>query len=134
MLADALVGTGYIVLLTDQHGRLVDVAGELQARLSCSERGIEPGADLSEQSTGTSAVGTVIADGRALQMLAGEHFCDLGQNRTCTGAPFFRGEGREVGGVLCLSGDYRLLRSELIDVVMQGALDVEDQLAGSVHA
>lgn len=132
MLADAFAGTGYVVLLTDECGRLVNVAGYLRARLSCADHGIAPGADLSEKSMGTNAVGTVIADGRALQMLAGEHLCDLAQRLTCTGAPIFRAQGREVAGVLSLSGNYRLLRSELIDVVMQSALDVEDHLAGNV--
>ncbi|HYZ17538.1 MAG TPA: hypothetical protein VE591_14100 [Candidatus Acidoferrum sp.] len=134
LLADALADTGYLVVLADASGHVLHVAGELRARLSSADAGIVPGADFSEASAGTNAVGTAIADRRALQLLAGEHFCDVAQDLTCTAAPIYLPEGREIAGVLALSGNYRLVRSQLIDVAMQGALDVEDQLGASLRS
>lgn len=128
LLADALAGTGYLLVLADACGRILHVAGELRARLASADVGIVPGADLSEASAGTNAVGTAIADRRAVQLLAGEHFCEGGQDLTCTGGPIYLPHDREIVGVLAVSGNYRLVRSDLIDVVMQSALDVEDQL------
>ena len=133
LLTDALADTGYLVILADACGLVLNVAGELRARLSAADVGVVPGADWSEASAGTNAVGTAIADRRAIQLLAGEHFCDAPQNLTCTGAPIYMPEGREIGAVLAVTGNYRLVRSQLIDVVMQGALDVEDQLSASLR-
>jgi transcriptional regulator of acetoin/glycerol metabolism len=129
LLAVELAGTGYAAALADASGYLLRLDGELDVRLSFANSGVVPGANLSEASCGTNAIGTVIADRRAFQLLAGEHFCHFGQRFTCTGAPIFVPETRVVAGVLGITGSYRLVRSSAIEMVLHCALDVEEQLA-----
>lgn len=128
-LADQFAGTGYVVVLTDINGRLLDVAGDLDARRRLAKIEFEPGADWSEAAAGTNAIGTALADHRPLQLLAAEHFCDAPQAFTCTAAPICAPATREIVGVLDLTGYYKLVRPHLLGVVMQAVLEIEERLA-----
>ncbi|HTJ27268.1 MAG TPA: helix-turn-helix domain-containing protein [Candidatus Limnocylindria bacterium] len=128
-LADEFVGTGYVVVITDAAGRLLDVAGDLDARRRLARIEFEPGADWSEAAAGTNAIGTALADRRPLQLLAAEHFCDAPQPFTCTAAPICAPTTREIVGVLDFTGSYQLVRPHLVGVVMQSALEIEERLA-----
>jgi transcriptional regulator with XRE-family HTH domain len=128
-LADQLAGTGYVVVITDTDGHLLDVAGDLDARRSLARIEFEPGGDWSEAAAGTNAIGTALADHRPLQLLAAEHFCDAPQPFTCTAAPICAPGTREIVGVLDITGRYQLVRPHLVGVVMQAALEIEERLA-----
>jgi sigma-54 dependent transcriptional regulator, acetoin dehydrogenase operon transcriptional activator AcoR len=127
-LTQVLADTGYVVVLTDPHGLLMTISGDRAARVRVAGLGFAPGADCSEASAGTNAIGTAIADRRPLQLLAGEHFCEAGQRVTCTAAPIYRPKTRDIAAVLDITGHYRLVRSHLIDIVTLGALEIEEKL------
>jgi hypothetical protein len=55
-----------------------------------------------------------LADGRPLQLMAAEHFCDGWRPFTCT--------------ALDISGDYRLVRRHLVGMVVECAYEVEERL------
>jgi transcriptional regulator with XRE-family HTH domain len=128
-LSDQFAGTGYVVVITDADGRLLEVMGDQDARRALARIEFEPGADWSEAASGTNAIGTALADRRPLQLLAAEHFCDAPQAFTCTAAPICAPTTREIVGVLDFTGNYQLVRPHLIGVVMQAALEIEERLA-----
>jgi DNA-binding XRE family transcriptional regulator len=128
-LADAFGGTGYVVVLSDPHGYLIDLAGDLDVRRAFSRLEFDIGNDWSEAAAGTNAIGTAIADKRPLQMFAGEHFCEGTVRFTCTAAPIYEPRTRMIAGVVDISGSYRLARPHLLGVVMQAALEIEEHLA-----
>jgi transcriptional regulator with XRE-family HTH domain len=128
-LADQFAGTGYVIVVTDPYGHLLDLAGDLDTRRRLARIEFEPGGDWSEAAVGTNAVGTAIADGRPFQLLAAEHFCDAPQALTCTAAPVWIPRTRLMAGVLDITGPYELVRPHLIGVIMQAALDIEERLA-----
>jgi transcriptional regulator of acetoin/glycerol metabolism len=134
LLDQLLAGSGYVVVLADPRGRVLNIFGDLRARRRAAVVGFAPGANCSEASVGTNAIGTAIADRRPLQLLAGEHFCDAGQRVTCTAAPVYVPGTREIAGVLDITADYRLVRSHLIDVVLQSALEIEQRLMSASFA
>lgn len=128
-LADEFAGTGYAVAVTDPQGYVLEVAGDLDLRLSLSRFNFDRGGDWSEPAIGTNAIGTAIADRRALQVLGAEHFCEAPVRFTCTAAPIFAPASSEIVGVLDISGSYKLLRPHLVGVIMQAALEIEEQLS-----
>jgi transcriptional regulator with XRE-family HTH domain len=128
-LADQFAGTGYVIVVTDAKGRLLDLAGDLDTRRRVARYEFEAGGDWSEAAAGTNAIGTALADGRPMQVLAGEHFCDAPQLFTCTAAPIWAPKTRKIAGVLDMSGSYNLVRPHLVGVVMQAALEIEERLA-----
>jgi transcriptional regulator with XRE-family HTH domain len=127
-LADQFAGTGYVIVVTDARGRLLELAGDLDTRRRLARIEFEPGGDWSEAGCGTNGVGTAIADRRPFQLLAAEHFCDAPLALTCTAAPIWT-PGREIAGVLDITGAYDLVRSHLLAVVMQAALEIEERFA-----
>jgi transcriptional regulator with XRE-family HTH domain len=128
-LADEFSGTGYVIIVTDRNGYVLDLAGDLNMLRNFSKLEFEAGRDWSERRSGTNAIGTAIVDGRPLQMLGGEHFCDAAVPYTCTAAPIRASVTREIAGVLDISGSYKLVRPHLVGVVMQAALEIEERLA-----
>jgi transcriptional regulator with XRE-family HTH domain len=128
-LADQFTGTGYVIVVTDADGLLLDLAGDLDARRKLERIDFVRGGDWSEAAVGTNAIGTAIADVRPLQLLAAEHFCDAPLPFTCTAAPICAPGTREIVGVLDITGAYALVRPHLLGVVMQSALEIEERLA-----
>lgn len=102
--------------------------GDRAARARLADLGFAAGADCSEASAVTNAIGTAIADRPPLQLLAGEHFCEAGQQLTCTAAPIYLAKTRGIAAVLGITGDYRLVRSHLIDIVTLCALEIEEKI------
>jgi transcriptional regulator of acetoin/glycerol metabolism len=128
-LAHLFADTGYAIVVTDAQGCVLDLAGDPHHPSHPTGFYLDPGSDWSEASIGTNAVGTAIADGRAMQLLSGEHYCEAGLPFTCTAAPIRAHGTREIVGVLDISGAYRLLRPHLLAVVMEAAMEIEEELA-----
>jgi len=128
-LADALSHTGYVVVVANAAGCILEIVGDLDVRRRLSRILFEPGADWGEATAGTNAIGTALIDRRTLQLMAAEHFCDGWQDLTCTAAPIREPQTSEIIGVLDVTGHYRLVRPHLVTVLMERALEIEERLA-----
>jgi transcriptional regulator with XRE-family HTH domain len=128
-IAERITGSGFVVVLTDEHGRVLQLRGDADVRRLLERLGIAPGGDWSEGATGTNAVGTALADGRPLQLMAAEHFCDGWQHLTCTAAPIHDPETLAIIGAIDITGKYQLIRADLLPLIMQYALEIEERLA-----
>ncbi len=83
---------GYALLLSDDRGIAVDYLGDLPAS-SARRTALYLGADWSEPHSGTSAVGTCLAEGQALTCHGADHFYVGNIGLTCTSAPLFGPDG-----------------------------------------
>jgi transcriptional regulator with XRE-family HTH domain len=128
-LADQLAGTGYVTVVADAQGRILEIVGDLEVQRHLAKDGFEPGGDLSEAACGTNAIGTAIADRRPLQLFGPEHYCAATVALTGTAAPIYDPTTRTIAGVLDITASYRLVRQHLIGVVMQATLEIEERLA-----
>jgi len=75
-LADFLAESGYVTVLSTANGHLLEVAGDRAIRRQLARIDFMPGGDWSEGAAGTNAIGTAIASGHAVQLMAAEHYCD----------------------------------------------------------
>lgn len=128
-LADTLSDTGYAIVLTDGTGTILDIRCEREMQRKLERIAFVPGAAWSEVSAGTNAIGTALTDNRPLQLMAAEHYCDGWQDLTCTAAPIHDSQTGAVIGVLDITGDYRLVRPQLLGTIVQYALEIEERLA-----
>ena len=128
-LRDRLADAGYVVVLADGHGRILEVTGSSALRHRIERHQFVPGGDWSETASGTNAIGTALVDRRPLQLLGAEHFCDGWQDITCTAAPIRDVQTMEVVGVLDITATYQLVRPHLLGMIMQAALEIEERLA-----
>ncbi|MFL5655838.1 MAG: GAF domain-containing protein, partial [Ktedonobacteraceae bacterium] len=127
-LTDFLAGSGYVIVLSDVKGCLLDVLGDAGIRRRLARIDFVPGGNWSEAAAGTNAIGTALADGHVVQLMAAEHYCDGWQDLTCTAAPIRHPFTGEVMGVLDVTGDYRLIRSFLTNSLAAAALEVQQEL------
>src|SRR2546421_2240570 len=127
-LTDFLADSGYVIVLSDAKGCLLDVVGDVAIRRRLARIDFVPGGDWSEAAAGTNAIGTALADGHIVQLMAAEHYCDGWQDLTCTAAPIRHPLTGEIIGVLDVTGDYRLIRPFLTNSLATAALEVQQEL------
>ncbi len=100
--------SGFVIALTDSQGILLKIIGDADVRNQIKSGGFVEGADYSEVSVGTNAIGTSLYLGQPLQVYSYEHFCRCAQVSSCSSA-VIAGTENEVIGSICLVGyDYNV--------------------------
>ena len=127
-LCDFLAGSGYVIVLSDADGCLLEVIGDAGARRRLARIDFVPGGDWSEGAAGTNALGTALADGHVVQLLGAEHYCAGWQDLTCTAAPIRHPLTGEIMGILDVTGNYRLIRPFLSSFIAAMALQVQQEM------
>ncbi|MGW9825267.1 hypothetical protein ACUXNS_000251 [Brevibacterium pityocampae] len=105
LLAAPAAGTGLLVAIADEHGRMLWVLGDDDALRRASGMGFEAGMDWSEESIGTSAPGTALVTGESVQITGPEHFARSAHPWSCTAVPIRDPRTRRLLGVVDLTGD-----------------------------
>src|SRR6266700_66915 len=120
-------GSDFQVILTDENGYLLEVAGD--SRIAARSRAVHlrVGANWSEASKGTNAIGTAIAEKSPVQIHAWEHFRAENQFLTCSAAPIIDPTGHIVG-VIDISGDCRHANPHTLGMVVSAVRAIENQL------
>ena len=106
---------------------MVDVSGAIDRSDPRAALITRIGTDLSEQSVGTTAIGTALTEQQPVWLHRGEHFFSNTAVYSCAGAPVFGPDGRCVG-MLDLTGIEAVERPELKHLVTQVAGKIENAL------
>lgn len=120
-------GSGFEIVLSDQHAYLLEVVGDRDIISKGSKVQLCPGGNWHESVRGTNAIGTALMERQPVQILAWEHFCRPNHFLTCSAAPIFDPEG-EIVGVLNISGDYRYANAHTLGMVVAAVNAIEKQL------
>ena len=126
-LYDLVRGQGLLVTISDPQGILVTMFGDHRILATADKLHFGPGANWSEKSVGTNAIGTSLAEGRHLQVAGYEHFCEGHHSWVCTAAPVFDIKG-EVIGCVDVSGPRTVDHSRAMSLVIIGACAIEREL------
>lgn len=126
-LINFISGSGFVVTLTNQEGVILKILGDEDVKNSISEGGFVEGADWSESSAGSNAIGTALATQTPLQLSAYEHFCILAQVSTCSSAPIKDPEGNMIG-VIDLSAKYANVNNHTLGMAVAAANAIENCL------
>ncbi|ATL70840.1 GAF domain-containing protein [Nocardia terpenica] len=127
LLQDA-TGSGLIVVVADQFGRVLSVHGNPDRVAAVTAAGVREGDDLSERRVGTNAIGLVVRTGRAAWIHGPEHFLRRMHRLTGAAAPVHDPDGRLVG-VLMIAGGARVAQPEVLALVKAAATAAEMDLA-----
>lgn len=126
-LARSVSGTRFQVVLADENGYLLEIAGDPRMVERARAVHLCSGADWSEGRRGTNAIGTAIAEKAPVRIHAWEHFCAENHFLTCSAAPIFDPEGR-LTGVIDISGDFRQDSPHALGIVTATVRAIENQL------
>lgn len=96
--------SGVVVAVGDHAGRLLWVEGDLRTRVLTGEMGFVAGADWAEDVVGTTAPGTALELRAGVQIHQAEHYNRLVHPWSCTAAPVFDPESRDILGVIDVTG------------------------------
>ena len=124
---DLVYGSGFIVVLANPEGYILEIVGDLNIVLSVQRGNFVPGACWSEEKAGTNGLGTVIHTGKSMQIFACEHFCRVAHRWTCSGSPIFDPAGKLVG-VIDMTGPYDKAHPHTLGMVVAVSRAIENEL------
>jgi transcriptional regulator of acetoin/glycerol metabolism len=131
-LYQQIVNTHNMVILTDAHGVIVHSLGDDDFLEKANRVALQPGAAWSEQSKGTNAIGTAIAEQAPVLVHAEQHYLTANHFLTCSAAPIADHLGNVIG-VLDVSGDQRSFHKHTMALVRMSALMIENQLFSATY-
>ena len=129
LLVQHATDAGLIVAIGDQAGRLLWVDGDRRLRRRAEAIAFMEGADWSERAAGTSAPGTALAVGRAVQIRGEEHFARMVHPWSCSAVPLRDRATGTLLGVLDVTGGDDAVAPVTLPLLEATAAAVEAELA-----
>lgn len=126
-LYEFVKGSGFIVMLTDERGYIMESLGDKDILEKAQELCFMKGADWTEESVGTNAIGTAIILKRPIQISGAEHYCLKHQTWTCSACPIFDKRG-EMIGILDMSGPLDETHLHTLGMVVASVEAIMDQM------
>ncbi|KLU60648.1 acetoin dehydrogenase operon transcriptional activator AcoR [Peptococcaceae bacterium CEB3] len=124
--------SGFIVLLADDEGYVIDVAGDKSTLTRAVRLNLYLGGNWQEREVGTNGLGTALALNHPVQISGAEHYCQKLRSWTCAAAPIHDLTGYTIGA-LQLSGPCSRAHLHTLGMVvaavetMQGYLRIEEK-------
>ncbi|MEA5577262.1 sigma-54-dependent Fis family transcriptional regulator [Anabaena sp. UHCC 0451] len=113
----------HAVMLSDANAILLDLIGD-EETIQSSESFPSPGSLLSEAVAGANGIGTTLAEGNYVEIVAAEHFIEGFHPFTCQGIPL-RNEKHEIIGVLSISLRSPQARQRLKEIFLCASRGIE---------
>jgi len=127
-LHSLVLGTGFVLVLTDRRGIILHVIGEKSVEDDARRLNFYPGSSWVENEVGTNAIGTCLVEKKPVQTVGAEHFCIEHHPWTCSAAPI-RGDDGDIIGVLDMSGYCLGAHKHTLGIVVAAAYSIENQLS-----
>ena len=127
LLHQQILNTHSMVLLTDRRGLIMHALGDADFLERAERVALAPGVLWSEDSKGTNAIGTALAEERATLVHGSEHFLTVNRFLTCSCCPI-RGPRGELVGALDVSGPHQGYHPHTMGLVRLSAQLIEQQL------
>ncbi|AKJ28090.1 sigma-54-dependent Fis family transcriptional regulator [Caldimonas brevitalea] len=125
LLLEQTLATRSIVALSDTQGTVLHAVGPADFLHRAARVALAPGANWSEASKGTNAVGTALIGETPCVVHGSEHFMQANGFLTCSAAPIFDPRG-ELLGVLDVSGDQRSYHPHTLGLVKLSVRMIEN--------
>lgn len=126
-LYEQIINTHSMVILTDAQGTILHAMGDDDFLEKADRVALCAGVAWSEQSKGTNAIGTAIAEQAPTLVHADQHYLTANHFLTCSAAPIIDHQGRLIG-VLDVTGDQRSFHKHTMALVRMSAQMIENQL------
>jgi len=127
ILYEPLMGSGFSIYLTDKNGAVLTIIGDADILEEQTRVGIIAGADLSEKSAGTNAMGTALFEDCSIQVSGADHYITSFHIWTCSAA-VIHNENGEIVGCLNLTGRRQLAHPHTLGLVVAAVKSIENQI------
>lgn len=126
-LYEFVKGSGFIVMLMDERGYIMEKFGDQDTLEKAQELNFIKGADWTEESVGTNAIGTAVMLKRPIQISGTEHYCRKHQAWTCSASPIFDKSGQMIG-ILDMSGPLHATHLHTLGMVVASVEAIMEQM------
>lgn len=126
-LYKSVQGNSFVVVLTDEKGQVLEMIGDEEVLQASKSIRFTVGANWSEASVGTNAIGTCLMLDKPLAIAGAEHFCKKHHPWFCSSAPIHEYSGSIIG---CLNLSCSVKRNYKKDqgIVVAAVRAIENQL------
>lgn len=121
-------GSGFVVVLTDIRGYIMEILGDSDTLLNPITVSFFQGANWSEEEAGTNAIGTTLVTRNPIQVSGSEHYCRKHHCLTCSAAPILDDKGNLLG-ILNVSGKSTAAHLHTLGMVVAAAEAIMAQLS-----
>jgi transcriptional regulator of acetoin/glycerol metabolism len=120
-------GSGFVVVLTDERGYIIEILGDNDTREKAKDLNFIKRASWTEEAVGTNAIGTAVVIKKPIQTTGAEHYCLKHHTWTCSACPIFGLDGTMIG-ILDLSGPLYETHLHTLGMVVAAAEAIMDQM------
>ncbi|MGR8919215.1 MAG: sigma-54-dependent Fis family transcriptional regulator [Gammaproteobacteria bacterium] len=128
LLAESLVASENIFIVTDVDGVILDVRGNDEFVAAAAERNTGRGCDWSEGASGTNAIGTALALERPVIVRSSEHYVEAAKVWDCAASPIRDLVDGAIIGVLDVTSVGNLSDSHTLALAVTAAHQIEHTL------
>jgi len=126
-LDELVEGTGYLTLLTDKEGVILELMCNKALRDAVLAKNLVLGGIWSEEKAGTSAIALAIRFIKPIQIIGEEHFYESDHILTCSASPIFDHQGNLLG-ILNMSGPREKAYPHTLGMVVAASKAITKQL------
>ena len=130
-LYQQIANTHSMVLLTARSGMVLHSLGDADFLEKASQVALRPGADWSEKSKGTNAIGTALVEEHPMVVHGSQHFLEANRFLTCSCTPIFDPYGKVIGA-LDVTGDQRSYHQHTMALARMSAQMIENHMFAAV--
>jgi transcriptional activator for dhaKLM operon len=123
--------SGYMVVLLDAAGCILEVLGDPQVFEQLTELGLAPGVYWGEEQAGTNAFGLALLERGAVQVVGAEHLFLRFHALTASAAPIFNAQGHPIG-MVGMAGLVRNSDVHTLAIVHSAARAIESHMQNEV--
>lgn len=120
-------GSGFIVILSDERGRVMEMLGDEDALSRAGLVNLVLGSSWAEHHVGTNGIGTALASMAPLQVSGYEHYCERFHTWTCSAAPILDERGQPLGA-LQMSGPSTRTHVHTLGMIVAAAEAIRSQV------
>ena len=126
-LYELVASSGFVVVLLNADGYIVEVIGEMDDAKSSWTRYYARGVKWTEELVGTSALSLALLGSGPIQVLGDEHYCKAYADWTCSAAPLTDDCGK-IMGVLSVTGSKENAHSHTLGMVVSAAAAINNMI------
>ncbi len=130
LLHEFVAESGFIILLTDEKGFILEMAGHKEILEDIKPYNLIPGASMDEESTGANAISIALHENSAIQVTGEEHYIKVFHKWSCSAAPIHDERGN-IMGCLNISGYKDKVYPHILGLIVASVKAIELQFKSS---
>ena len=130
LLHEFVADSGFIVMLTDGKGCILQLTGSPATLAEISPYSLTPGAYMNEESIGANAISIALEENAPIQLTGHEHYIKAFHSWSCSAAPVHDEKGSIIG-CINISGRLDKVYPHILGLVIASVKAIEYQLKSS---